>query len=166
VGSVVAAAVTCAPDPADVGEALAVVLAEVVEGLLDVVPAEGAGALLAVVLAVVLAEVAEGLLDAGALLDGGVGVGAECAGTVSREKKASAAIVPTASARLRLAVIQGVLSYGHPGDPAKRSCPAQPRMPRRVSMSQNHAGIPTWTQESLRLRVSPGLAPGSPTGFR
>jgi hypothetical protein len=162
VGSVVAAAVTCAADPADVGEALAVVLAEVAGALLAVVLAEVVEALLAVV----LAEVVEALLDAGALLDGGVGVGAECAGTVSREKKASAAVVPTASARLRLAVIQGVLSYGHPGDPAKRSCPAQPRMPRRVSMSQNHAGIPTWTQESLRLRVSPGLAPGSPTGFR
>jgi hypothetical protein len=76
------------------------------------------------------ADVAGVLLDAGALLDEGVGVGvgvgAEWAGTVSRPKNASAAVVPTARARLRLAVIQGVLSCGHPGDPAKQACPAHP----------------------------------------
>jgi hypothetical protein len=108
VGSVVAAAVTCAPDPLDV------------EGVLDVVPAEVAGALLDVVLAevaralldVVPAEVARALLDAGALLDEGVGVGAEWAGTVSRPRNASAAVIPTARARLRLAVIQGSFRAG------------------------------------------------------
>jgi len=73
------------------------------------------------VLTVVPAEVAGTLFDAGALLDEGVGLGAEWAGTVSRPKKASAAVVPTARARLRLAVIQSVLSYGHPGDPANFS---------------------------------------------